>query len=191
MLFRSVIGMVAPYGEKTGWVDIGATADSTDYTRDMNSSGWEIEQSSSAVFEEITEVSRTLKVEVAEITPEKLRILEEAGAIGTVAAGSGWSAQKSVKFGSFSSLVKRRVCFIGQRNLGSGAVVEPTTTLNRGRFVMCCLYNVNLSADASQLQVKKGNIASVPITFKSFPESGQTQGQEFGIWLLEDAGTIA
>lgn len=187
---KDVVTLAAPYGPKAGWIDIGATGDSTDYTRDMSSSGWDIEQSSASIFEEITEVGRTLKFELAEITPEKLKLLEEAGTIGTVAATAGAVAQKSLKFGTFSSLAKRRMCFIAQRNIGSGAVVEPTTALNRGRFVGLCLYNVSLSADASQLQVKKGQVASVPITMRTFPEPGQAAGQEVGIWLLEDAGTM-
>lgn len=182
--------MVSPYTPATGWRDIGATADSTDYTRDIAESGLEIEQASGAVFTEVTDVSRTIKFEMAEVTPENLRVMENSGAATTVAAAAGKSAQKALKVGSFAKLTKRRVVFLGIRNPDSGTVVEPVGSITRGRFVAYCAYNAKLSADASQFQMQKGGLFSGPVTMRSEPESGQPSGQEFGIWLLEDAGTI-
>lgn len=188
---KDVFAQKSPYTPLTGWVDIGATTDSTDYSRDLTSSGYDIQQVTGSIFEEITDTQRTLKVAVGELKPEWLKIMEEAPSIGTIAATTGAMAQKSVKFGSIVTLRNRRVCFVGQRNQQSGIVDEVTGGVKRGRFVAWIAYNVTISADATQVQVQKGSLASMPITFKSFPEAGQPQGQEFGTWLTEDAGTMS
>lgn len=185
---KDVIDCVSPYAPKTGWVDFGATGEGTSYSRDMDSDGYEIQQSTGMVFEEITDISRTLTVDVAEITPEHVAMVENTDSLGTVAAATGAVAQKSVKFGSFTSLATRRVAFIAQRHPNSGIVDEGS--IERGRFVMLCLYSVSIAADESEMTVEKGSLATLPITFEAFPESGQLQGEEYGTWLMEDAGTI-
>jgi hypothetical protein len=143
------------------------------------------------VFEEITEITRELEVEMGEVTPENLRVLENAGAPTTIAAAPNKSAQKALKFGSFSVLTARRICFIGMRNPGSGLVTEPVGGITRGRFVMFCLYQATIAADSSEVSAEKGELTSLPVTFSAKPEGGQPQGQEYGTWLLEDAGTIS
>lgn len=181
----------SPYAAKAGWVDIGATADATSYTRDMSAQEYTIEQSQAPVFEDITEVNRTLRVQMAEFDMNKLKIMEGEGTTGTVAAVATVSAPaKTVKFGSVNNLKKRRVAFVGQRNPLSGTVHENTAALDRGRFVMFVLYNVLISADSTEISIGKGNLASGPVSFKAYPESGLASGVEFGIWVLEDAGTI-
>jgi hypothetical protein len=184
-----VIAMTSPYAEKTGWRDLGATGDSADYSRDLTTSGWEIQQVSGSVFEEVTEVVRTFKAEVAEINPENLRILENSGAATTIAAAAGKSAQKRLKIGNFTQLTLRRCAFVAMRNPGSGIVTEPGG-VTRGRMVMYVAYQAALSADAAQLQIQKGELASVPVTFKFYPDGSQVSGEEYGSWFTEDAGTI-
>lgn len=186
-----VIDCKTPYAPKTGWVDIGSTTDATSYTRDLTVQEYTIEQTQAAVFEDVTEVSRSIRVAMGEIKQPHLVILEGEGTSGTVAAVAGQSvAQKSVKFGSVTNLKKRRVCFIGQRNILSGGVTETVGAINRGRFVLLCLYSTLISADAAEIQLGKGNLVSGPVTFKAYPEGGQASGKEFGTWLLEDPGTI-
>lgn len=189
-----VIDCKSPYAAKTGWKDVGATTEGTSYSREMESEGYEIEQATGAVFEEITDVSRQLAVVMGEITPEHVKIFEEAPSITTVAAATGSAAQKSVAFGSIQSLTSRRVAFIGMRNKKSGLVTEPTPptpAVTRGRFVMLTLYSVTIAAESEEVEVAKGALAGLSVTFVAFPEGGQPYGQEYGRWLLEDAGTIA
>lgn len=177
------------YAAKAGWKDAGATVEGTNYSRDLETDGYEIEQTQGFVFEEVTEVSRTLDVSFGEITPELIRIVENAGAAGTVAATATEVAQKQIKFGSITSLEVRRVCFLAQRNKKSGIVVE-ADGVERGRFVMLCLYSVTIAAESSEVEVAKGSLTGLPCTFTAFPEDGQAQGEEWGTWLFEDAGDL-
>lgn len=185
-----VIALDSPYAPLTGYVDVGATKESATYTRDISSEGLEIQQTSSAVLEDITDVERTLEVSVAEFTPLHLKILEESAGITNIAASAGVNtAEKMVKFGSIDDLTRRRVLFIGQRSRESG-VVDEGGGVERGLFVALCLYNVAIAADSSEVELDKGTLSAVPLTFKSFPEGGQSFGQEHGFWLTEDAGTL-
>ncbi len=186
-----IIDMTSPYEVVGDWVDLGATRDSSSYSKSIESSGYEIQQATSAVLEEITEISRQMTVSIAEIAPENLLLLEEAGAVGTVAAATLKGAQKQVKFGSFSDTTHYRMALIAQRSRSSGVVVEGAAPDERGRFVALCLYNVSLSADESEIEFDKGNLAAAPFTVTAFPEGGETGGEEYGSWFTEDAGTIA
>lgn len=186
-----VIDMTSPYAVVGDWIDLGATRDSSSYSKSIESSGYEIQQATSAVLEEITDVTRTMTISIAEIAPENIVLLEEAGSIGTIAAATLKGAQKQVKVGSFSDTTHYRMAFIAQRSRQSGVVLEGAGGSERGRFVMFCLYNVSLSADESEIEFDKGNLAAAPFTVTAFPEDGETAGEEYGSWFTEDAGTIA
>lgn len=178
------------YAPATGWIDVGATADASAYTRDLAIQEYTIEQSTGPVLEDVTETNRSIRVQLAEMKPEHLVIIEQAPAIATIAAVAGTNtAQKAVKFGTVTTLTSRRVAFVGQRASQSG-VVNEGAGVTRGRFVVVVLYNCLISADAAEVSVGKGNLVSVPVTFRAYPESGQASGQEYGTWFDEQAGTI-
>jgi hypothetical protein len=184
-----VIDMVAPYTPKTNWKDFGATKESFTYSRGFDTSGWEIQQVAGSILEEVSDITRTVQLSMAEVTQETMKIFDQ-GVAGTVAAAAGKSAQKVVKFGSFKTPDKVRVAFVSRRHTGSGLVTEPGGT-TRGRFVMGVGYSCALTADSIDMEQNKGDLTAVGLTFRLFPESGQTVGQEHGAWFLEDAGTIA
>lgn len=187
-----VIDMETPYAVQGSWFDLGATRDSASYTKSIESEGLEIQQVSGLVLEEITDINRQIKVSLAEVKAENLKIVEESATTGTVAAAAGVSAQKSVKFGSFSDTTPYRAVFVAQRSKKSGLVVESGAGApQRGRFVMLCLYSVSLSADETEMEFDKGTLVHAPVTFTAFPEGGEDSGEEYGVWLTEDAGTIA
>lgn len=188
---KDVIDPEDPYTAKTGWRNVGATTDGTTASRDMDSEGYEIEQTSGVVFEEITEITRQIEVEMAGVSPANLVVMENASGVTNIAAAAGHVAQKAIKFGSIRDLKLRRVAFIGQRNIRSGIVEESVGGVERGRFVMYCAYSCAIAADSSEATMEKGELMSLPVTFNAFPEAGQPQGQEYGTWILEDAGTIA
>lgn len=186
-----IINLETPYAPQTGWTDFGATTEGTSYSRDMESEGWEIEQATGSIFEEITEVNRSLDVTLGEVKPETLQILENAPSITAIAAVATTSGpQQAVKFGGFTTVKRYRIAFISQRNIASGIVTENATPKERGRFVAGILYNVGISAEAAEVGFEKGAITGMPVTFASFPESGQPAGEEIGTWITEDAGTI-
>src|SRR3954470_5385607 len=91
-----VIGMVSPYAPKTGWVDFGATKESFTYTRGFDTEGFEIQQVPGAILEDITDMSRTLTVSVAELRPSLLTMIEQGVQSADVAAAGGAGAQKIV-----------------------------------------------------------------------------------------------
>lgn len=185
-----VLAVKSPYAPAAPWLDFGATKEGSQYSREISTQGYEIEQASGAVIEEVDEVVRQLSVSMAEVTPDHWRILEEAASIDTNAAVSGaTNAEELVKFGNINDLTRRRVVLVGMRSKQSGAVIE-SATVTRGRLVGLCLYSVAIAADTSEVTVKKGELTDMPITFKAFPISGQPSGQETGFWLSEGAGDI-
>src|SRR4051794_35345320 len=77
-----VIDMTTPYAPVTPWKDFGATKESFTYTRGFDTEGLEIQQVPGAILEDITDLSRTITVSVAELRDELLQIMEQ----GTIAA---------------------------------------------------------------------------------------------------------
>jgi hypothetical protein len=188
---NDVILMESPYTAQTGWTDLGATRDSFTYTRGFDVEGWEIQQVPGNVIEEVTEITRTIEVSFADLRPEHLAMIEgQTAAPGNVTAVAGASAQKVVKFGSFSSLERRRFAFIAQRPLAAGIVVESGPAIERGRFFMGVAYQAQLSADEAELEQDKGALTAAGVTFTMFPDTDEVQGDEYGAWFDETAGTI-
>lgn len=183
-----IISLEDPYGAQTGWIDFGATVEASTYERTIDSEGFEIQQTSGTVLEEITDISRILTVSIGEVKAEHLVMLEESGGITTIAAvGGSATAIDQVKFGAFSDVSRHRVAFVAQRSKQSGIVDEGS--VERGRFLSVVLYNVAISADSSEVNFEKGNLVELPMSFTAFPEDGETAGQEFGCWFDESAGT--
>jgi hypothetical protein len=189
-----VIGMVSPYHALTGWKDIGATKESFTYTRSFDTEGLEIQQSTSALFEEITSIARTIECSLAEFNPEVLALIEGAESTpGTVAAAANASAQKVVKFGSFSTLERFRWAFISRRNKASGLVTEPGAGgATRGRLVMGVLNQAQLASDDADIEQAKGELTAAGVKFTAFPdETVEESADNFGAWYFENEGTIA
>jgi hypothetical protein len=186
-----VINMTSPYAPKTGWVDLGATKESFTYTRGFDVEGWEIQQNQGNVIEEITQITRSIEVSVAEFKPETLQIIENAPTVADVAAAVGASAQKRVSFGSFQSPKRRRFAFIARRSNASGLVIEPGAGgIQRGRFFMGVIYQAQIAAADTSIEQAKGALTASGVTFTCFPDASQAQGSEYGAYYDELAGTI-
>jgi hypothetical protein len=182
--------MEAPYAPATGWVDFGATKEAFSYNRAFDTAGYEIQQVPGAILEDVTTLTRSIQLSIAELMPETLKIIEEGTVAADVSAVAGAGAQDVVKFGSFLSVSQYRVAFVSRRHHGSGTVTESDATTVRGRMFMGVGYRAQITADEVSLAGTKGELAAAAVTFKFFPESDQTYGQEFGAWFLEAAGTI-
>lgn len=195
-----VIDPETPYAAKTGWLEIGATTDSFTYTRGFDTEGLEIEQTAGVLFEEITDITRTIELAMAELTADTLKLIEgSASTIATIAATAGGApvgtrspAQKKISFGSFSTLDRYRFAFIARRNKASGIVTEAGAgTPTRGRFVMGCAYQAQMAADDAELEFAKGNLTSAGITFTMFPDDSVTLADDnYGAWFFEEPGVI-
>jgi|tagenome__1003787_1003787.scaffolds.fasta_scaffold20700672_3 hypothetical protein len=185
-----VIGMVSPYAPKTGWVDFGATKESFTYTRGFDTEGFEIQQVPGAILEDITDLSRTIAVSVAELRPELLQIIEQGSTPTTSAAATGKGAQSIIKYGSFNSVSQYRIAWVSRRHQGSGLVTEPGATITRGRFFMGVGYRCQITADEIEYEGAKGELTGLGLSFKLFPEPGGVYGEEYGFWASEASGTI-
>lgn len=186
-----IVDLVSPYAPKTGWEDLGATGGPAQYGRNLTVAGYNIQQSTSAVLEEPQEVTRTIAFPSAEVRPDILAMLEEAGAVETVAAAALRSPQDRVRFGTVVELSSYRLAVIGVRKEVQGAVTEPGGA-KRGRLVALVGFNCQISADNAQVAFGEGDMAQVPLSFTFHPDSTlTTSGTEFGMWLTEDSATIA
>lgn len=179
-----VIAMTTPYAPMTGWKDFGATKESFTYTRGFSTEGLEIQQVPGAILEDITDLSRTITVSVAELRDELLAMVEQ-GTVGTdVAPATGAGGQDIVKFGAFNSVTQYRIAWVSRRHQGSGTVAEGAGVV-RGRFFMGVGYRCQITADEISFEGAKGELTGLGLTFKLFPEPGQTFGQEYGLWASE------
>jgi hypothetical protein len=186
---NDVIDMTTPYAPKTGWVDFGATKEGFTYTRGFSTSGFEIQQVPGAILEDITDLNRVIQVSVAEFRDTIIAMFEQGTVATDVAAATGVGAQDIVRFGAFNSVTQYRIAWISRRHQGSGTVTEAGGTV-RGRFFMGVGYRCQITADDIEYNGAKGELTGLGVSFKLFPESGQTYGQEYGFWASEHSGTL-
>ena len=180
------------YALQSGWTDLGATTGGTDYERGMEESELEIDQVAGTIDAEITDVPRSIKLPLAHISDDILKVIEN-GSVTTVAAAANKSAQQRVEAGLFADLPLYRVCLIALRSLKAAIATENAGggALQRGRMVMLALYRVQLEADAASFSFEKGSLWSGEVGFRLFPEPGKASGKEHLSWFTETAGTIA
>lgn len=180
-----------PYTKRTGWENFGATKDSFTYNTGLEKSGFDIQNATGVVLEDVTSITRSVTVSVANIDKDILPIIENASSVGSVAAQAGvMSAYDEVNTGNFTSVTRYRIAFVAQRHKASGGVVEGGAVGTRGRFVVGVGLLAEISADDRALELAKGELSAIPVTFTFFPDETQTTGEEFGRWWFERAGTI-
>lgn len=186
----SIIALTGAAGPAAGWIDIGATGDSSSYERELESEDYEVEQRSGVVLSEITGTQRTFTTTFSEITPEHLQIVEEAPVVATVAAGVNKSSQKVVRGGSVDDLSRHRISFIARRKKSQALVTEPGGA-TRGAYVAGVLYNTSLTADSVEIEMAKGSLAGLEVSFQAFPDPVAPAGGDVVMWIEEQPGTIS
>lgn len=180
----------APYDLKEGWEVFGATTAGTAYSRQFQTTGYQIEQMTGNVEEDVTDVVRSVSLTAGEISPEILQIMEQAKDIDSVAKAKGRSAESQVKIGSVESLKSYLIAFVAKRFPGHGADVTESGGTVRGGFVAGVLLRAKLTGDQAQLALAKGQLAGVGLTLQAYPDSTQAEGEEHGLWIVEETGTI-
>lgn len=187
---QDIIDLTAPYDVNGAWFDLGAARESSSYTRNMDEEGLQIQQETGDIMTEITDISRSFQVSIAEIDQKNVGIIENSTATEAIGAVSGSSAQTAVPIGSFSDLEVYRAAMIAVRKKQSGVVTEPGGA-TRGKLVGVALNRVTLAADEAQFEWEKGTLVHAPITFNAFPEPGEDDTESYGRWFMETAGVIA
>lgn len=185
-----ILEVEGEYKPKTEWVDFGATTSGGAYGRQLQTAGYQIEQTTGNVDEEVTDAVRTVQGNFAELDSSFIQIMEQASSVATVAAAAGYSEEKQVKVGTIQSLTSYRIAIVARRGVGLGSDVKQKDGTTRGAMVAYVMYRAKITADQAAIQLARGQLASAPITFQAYPEPGKTQGQEHGFWIFEQAGTI-
>ncbi len=180
---------------KTNWVDLGAArrGQGRTYSRNMTTSEGQIEEDTGAVWTDVDDIPRQMTMQFAEITPENAQIIEDALDPVAIAAAAHRSPQTAVDFGTVESLTAYRLVLVGMRRTGQGQDITDEDGDKRGPLVAVCLHNVSISADNADLELQRGQIANVPLTFKAYPDPGISDARKaVGRWLFEDGpATIA
>ena len=178
----------SPYTPSEGWKVFGATTSGTAYSRQFSTSGFQIEQATGDVDEEVTDVVRSVQASFGEITPELLQMIEQAKDVDTVAKAKGRAAESQIKFGTITSLTDYMIAFVGKRLKGKGADVTESGGGVRGAFVCGVLLSAKITGDQTALQLAKGQLSSAPLTFQAYADDSQAEGEEHGLWIVETPG---
>lgn len=185
-----IAAMVAPYALEPDYDEFGATSEGFEITRGFDTEGWEIEQETGAVIEDVTETTRSLTIPIAELHPATLKIIEEQSGTTAIAAAAGKGAQTKVSFGAIQDPTRYRIAFIARRKKASGIVTEPGGS-KRGRFFAGVAYQAQIAADDVSYEFAKGSLTAVGLTMTLFPDGTIAAGQDkYGAWLDEAAGII-
>lgn len=181
------------YPAKTGWVDFGLMADPPSVTHGRDSSGLDYQQPSGPLFQAITEVNRSMTVNIAHIDEVTMQIVENAAAATSIAAATGESALKKVYVGLYSNVPQWRIALVSFRPSGAGAVVEPAPSPigTRPPAVARVIPRATISSDDTEIEFPEGDPAAGDVTFTAESEPTAPAGGEHGYWIFEQAGTIA
>jgi hypothetical protein len=181
----------SPYELAEGWSVFGATTAGTAYSRQFSTQGYQIEQQTGNVEEDVTDVVRSVSLTAGQISPEILRIMEQAKEVKTVKPATGRVGEEQVWTGSVETLEQYLVAFVARRFAGHGADVVESGGDTRGGFVVGGLLRAKLTGDQAQLALARGQLAGAPLTLQAYPDTEQPEGEEHGFWFAETAGTIS
>jgi hypothetical protein len=186
-----IIDQEDPYDPKSGWIDFGATAGPFQVNRNIATASYNIQQTTTAVLERVTEVTRSVVVNVAELRPDIVSMIENGPGADDVAGAAGAGAHSKVPFGNIEDLVQYRMAFVGRRSKAQGLVTESGTgAKTRGRLFGYVAYRTQLQADNLQFGFAEGDLANANVTFRLNPEPDQPDFEEHGYWVFEDTGTL-
>lgn len=189
--FKGWFSQVDPYDPADGVRDLGAKSGPATFDQALTVQGLTIEEQNTDVLERVQTVVWTMVVPMANITVENLVFFHNAKEAIAVAAAAGAAPFDFVPFGSFTDVAQFRVLFVGQKVKQQGIVIEPTTLEERGRWDGVLAFRAQLTAGTANMSFGKGQLVSMPVTMKLFPESGEAQGEEYGGRMSERAATIS
>jgi len=192
-IIPAVATSAGEYPPQTGWNDFGLSAAAPEYIHHKASAGLTYQQPHGALFEQITEITRTFTAQIGQIDPDNLYIVENATATAsTIAASTGKSAQKKLKIGLYPSFKAVRICMVTYRPSGTPTVTEPSPSPvgTRPAAVALIFPLCNLSASDSTFQFDAGNPVNAAIQFTVVADQTQGAGAEHGYWLFETPGVI-
>lgn len=198
-IIQQVANAAGEYPTKTGWNDFGLAGEAPSASRDMETEALDYEQVN-ALYEEVSEVSRSFTAQIGELDSDALKIIENTQLTTAVAASAGAAAEAVkqppstlVHTGLFTTLRQYRMAWIFTRPAGSGAnVVEPgPPVVTRPAFLARVFPLVTLAADEAELEAAKGEPGNVEVEFKVVADTSLGAGKEHGYHVIETPATIA
>lgn len=192
-----IFGQVSPYdpiqsSSAGNWYDVGGTSAPPVYTFAPAMTEWKIQQQVASVLRVINEITHTIKFDAAEFKrSDLLKMFFNANDPAAIGAATGHSAFEQVFFGQFTDLNQYRVALAAFQPLQSGKVIEGTSGPSRPAMVVQVFNRVSIEAGSDALTYGLGDMVSLPITLKAYPEPGAAQNEEYGSFFLEAPGTIA
>jgi len=169
------------YPAATGWKDFGLAADAPSYTHSRDSEGITYQQPSGDLFQQISNITRSLTVQVAHIDDATLAVIENAAAATTV------GAFKKVSVGLYADAPVWRVALISFRPAGVPAVVTDANAPGGSRppLVARVIPRSQITADETSSDFDRGTPVNFGVTFNAVSEPTAAAGAEHGFWLVE------
>lgn len=193
-----IIAMLSPYdpvqtSNYSPWDDIGGTSAPPEDSRQLSMNEWKVQQQYTAVLMVPNEIVHTVKIPAIEVArADILQLFENGGSEVDIDAVTDASAQVQQWFGQFTDLNLYRVAIIGFAPREAGVVYEGSSdTVGRARMFCKVFHRCSISAENVSLTWEIGQPLHVDVTLRCYVEPGQDQNQEYGSYLIEDAGTIA
>lgn len=179
------------YPAVSGWTDFGLSAAAPDYVHSKTSAGLTYQQPKGALFEQISEITRSFTAQIGQIDPANMLIVENATSLASVASATGKSATQKVSFGLYSEFKAVRIAMITFRPSGTPTVTEPSpSNIVRPAAVALILPLCVLSAEDSTFTFDAGNPVNAAIKFTVLPVQTLGAGKEHGFWVFETPGVI-
>lgn len=188
-----IFDQVFPYALKTGYLELGATTDSTSYELGLDAEDWFIKQSSLKVGQRINEVMRSISTTLAQVSAQNTRLAEEGGADTAIAAAAGRSAWTRVRTGAISARTPYRLALVGQRapEFGGGLVTEPGGGKRPTMFV-CLAHYALIAAEDQEMEFDAEDLVGREVQWDLYPEDSITVANENTVsWFFEAPGVIA
>ena len=192
-IIPAVANASGEYPPMTGWNDFGLSVDAPEYVHSKTSAGLTYQQPHGALFEQITEITRTFTAQIGQIDQDNLAIVENTTSPYTsIAAATGKSAAKKVKIGLYPAFKTVRIAMVTYRPSGTPTVTEPSPSPvgTRPAAVALVFPLCTLSAEDSTFTFDAGNPVNAAIKFTVVPDQSQGAGAEHGYWLFETPGVI-
>jgi hypothetical protein len=183
------------YPPKTGWNDFGLAAAAPEYVHSKTSAGLTYQQPHGALFEQITDITRSFTAQIGQIDQDNLQIVENTSSGVTAVASDSTnheSALSKVKIGLYPAFKAVRIAMVSFRPSGTPTVTEPSPSPvgTRPAAVALVLPLCNLSAEDSTFAFDAGNPVNAAIKFTVLPDQTLGAGNEHGYWCFETPGAI-
>lgn len=157
--------MTHTLGVPTGGTHVGATTGEAVFEYRPTIATVDIEQAFGGVAPHMTAETATIRATISEPTLSNVRLAMQQG---TYAAGGGY---QKLMMGGLTTVSVQAVCLIGKE-------------ADRTKYVWALLYAAYASEGVAR-RMKKGEPATIPVTFTGLPDTSRTAGDQLAQYVEE------